>query len=45
MRWVTESQMVDLLGPEGHSWYARDVAAAPQTPQLGGAQVNFGGPS
>ena len=24
---------------------ARDVAAAPQTPQLGGAQTNFGGPS
>ena len=24
---------------------ARDVAAAPQTPQLGGAQANFGGPS
>ena len=23
----------------------RDVAAAPQTPQLGGAQANFGGPS
>ena len=23
----------------------RDVAAAPQTPQLGGAQTNFGGPS
>ena len=30
-------------------WYGetvhRDVAAAPQTPQLGGAQANFGGPS
>ena len=24
---------------------SRDVAAAPQTPQLGGAQANFGGPS
>ena len=24
---------------------ARDVAAAPQTPQLGEAQANFGGPS
>ena len=24
---------------------ARDVAAAPQTPQFGGAQANFGGPS
>ena len=23
----------------------RDVAAAPQTPQLGGAQANFGGPN
>ena len=23
----------------------RDVAAAPQTPQLGGRQANFGGPS
>ena len=23
----------------------RDVAAAPQTPQLGGAQANFGGQS
>ena len=23
----------------------RDVAAAPQTPQLGGGQANFGGPS
>ena len=23
----------------------RDVAAAPQTPRLGGAQANFGGPS
>ena len=23
----------------------RDVAAAPQPPQLGGAQANFGGPS
>ena len=23
----------------------KDVAATPQTPQLGGAQANFGGPS
>ena len=27
------------------SLIARDVAAAPQTPQLRGAQANFGGPS
>ena len=27
------------------STVTRDVAAAPQTPQLGGAQANFGGPS
>ena len=26
-------------------WCSRDVAAAPQTPQLGAAQANFGGPS
>ena len=25
--------------------FHRDVAAAPQTPQLGGAQANFGGTS
>ena len=28
-----------------HLHEGRDVAAAPQTPQLGGAQANFGGPS
>ena len=28
-----------------HAKEGRDVAAAPQTPQLGGAQANFGGPS
>ena len=32
--------MKHLMGP-----IDRDVAAAPQTPQLGGAQANFGGPS
>ena len=30
-----------LIGMQG----GRDVAAAPQTPQLGGGQANFGGPS
>ena len=31
--------------PKKQKLSSRDVAAAPQTPQLGGAQANFGGPS
>ena len=33
------------LGSKQFRYVDRDVAAAPQTPQLGGAQANFGGPS
>ena len=36
---------LDLLKNKLELHMARDVAAAPQTPQLGGAQANFGGPS
>ena len=34
-----------IRSPEDWKLEFRDVAAAPQTPQLGGAQANFGGPS
>ena len=34
-----------LIATEANDVIDRDVAAAPQTPQLGGAQANFGGPS
>ena len=36
---------VKLTTTNAYNLAHRDVAAAPQTPQLGGAQANFGGPS
>ena len=43
---VTSSPLsADVTDPTFLTPLARDVAAAPQTLRLGGAQANFGGPS
>ena len=39
---ISHRQLAEITGVPRTT---RDVAAAPQTPQLGGAQANFGGPS
>ena len=42
---IVHSRLLTLACRILRYYTSRDVAAAPQTPQLGGAQANFGGPS
>ena len=43
--WYAAIKCCTSSATNGRFTTCRDVAAAPQTPQLGGGQANFGGPS